>query len=294
MKMNYRTINIVKKTALCLFGAVLLTGCEKEEALGESIFDLSEKELTPLDQWIDENYVEPYNISATYKWNQAFGYYDKTLTPPKIENVKPALQMVKKLWIDSYTEIGGRTFVKETAPRQFHLIGSYNINGDGTITLGEAGGGARITLFNTDYVKSDDLESIKQFVHTVQHEYVHILNQTKPYNKNAWKEIGNGGYTSVWYTINDTVSNNIGFVSSYARSNFDEDFAETASFVLMNSKQEYEDFLNGIKNKEGRRIIEEKINAVSEYYRTKLKMDFFALRDAAERNTNEVLSGNLD
>lgn len=292
--MKYRTLNIIKKAALCLVGAMVLTSCEKEDSLKESIFDLEEKEKTELDQWIHDNYVIPYNIAATYKWNQAFGYFDKTLTPPKVENVKPALQMVKKLWIDTYSELGGPEFVKEIAPRQFHLIGSYNINGDGTITLGEAGGGARITLFNTDYVDPSDLESIRMFVHTVQHEYVHILNQTKPYNKVAWREIGNGGYTSTWYNESDAGSNNLGFVTPYARKSFDEDFAETASFVLMKTKAEYEAFLNGIQNPEGRKIIEQKVQAVSDYYATKLKIDFMALRDVAEIHTQEVLNGNLD
>lgn len=293
--MKYTFKNIGKYVAFGLLGGMLLTACEKEDSLGETIFDLEEKELNELDQWIHDNYVEPYNISATYKWNQALGYYDKTLYPPKVENVKPALQMVKKLWIDTYTELGGETFVKRIAPRQFHLIGSYNFNGDGTITLGEAGGGARITLFNTDYVKHDDLESIRMFVHTVQHEYVHILNQNKDFDKSSWQAASTlGGYTSNWYAILDeTESHALGFVTNYARSNFVEDFAETASFILMKSKQEYEDFLAGVPEA-GRAIIKKKEGIVVSYYKNQFGIDFFKLRDAAERNTQDVIDGNFE
>ncbi|MDR0229299.1 MAG: putative zinc-binding metallopeptidase [Flavobacteriaceae bacterium] len=289
-----KVMNLVKKAGFLTVLGVSLTSCEKEPALKESIFDITEKPMSQLDQWIHDSYVDPYNIRATYKWNQAFGYYDKTLYPPKIENVEPALRMVKKLWIDTYTEIGGERFVKRIAPRELHLIGSYNVNSNGTITLGEAGGGARITLFNVDYVKYNELQSINMFIHTVQHEYVHILNQSKPYDKEAWSKISKGGlYTSSWYLVDDEESNELGFVTSYARSNYDEDIAETTSFILLKSKADWEAFLAGLKSEQARKDILAKVDIVVKYYEEQFDIDFWKLRDAAERNTNEVLNGNF-
>ncbi len=282
------------KTAglLSLFGMALIS-CDNDTDLGPSIFEIDENPVrNELDQWIYDNYTKPYNISATYKWNQAFGYYDKTLFPPRVENVEPALRMVKKIWIDSYNSAATSEIVKEIAPRQFHLIGSYNVNDNNTITLGEAGGGARITLFNTDYVKHDDLESIRQFVHTVQHEYVHILNQTKDFDRVSWATISQAGlYTSSWNSYDDEISNELGFVTSYARSNYDEDFAETASFILMKTKVEWEAFLAGLQSPSAKADILKKVDLVVSYYKDRLNIDFWALRDLAESNTNDVING---
>lgn len=289
-----KVINIAKKAGVLAILGLGLISCEKESALKESIFDDTEKTRNELDQWIHNNYVSTYNIRATYRWNQAIGYYDKTLYPPKVENVKPSLSMVKKLWIDSYTEVGGEDFVKKLAPREFHLIGSYNRNTDGTITLGEAGGGARITLFNVDYVKYDDEKSVNKFIHTVQHEYVHILNQSKPYDKEAWSRISRGGlYTSSWYLAEDEESNELGFVTSYARSNYDEDFAETASFILLKSKADYNKFIRELPNEKAKQDILKKVAIVVDYYKEQFNIDFWELRDAAERNTNDVINGNF-
>lgn len=288
--------NIIKGVGLVFTASVLLTACSKEDSLrSESIFDTTEKPKTVLDKWINDTYTKPYNISATYLWDEAMGKPDKTLFPPKVESVKPALQVIKKIWIDSYTEIGGEDFVKKLAPRQLHFVGSYNLNHNGTIVLGDAGGGARITMYNTDYIDFKSLASVKQFVHTIQHEYIHILNQTKPYDLTAWTKVATklGGYTSGWYVETDEDSNDLGFVTPYARSNYDEDFAETASFVLLRSEAEKQAFLEEIEDQSGRKIIEEKFALVENYFKTQFNMDFYALRDAAERNTKAVVKGDL-
>lgn len=288
--------NIIKGLGYAFTVSLLFTACEKEDALrSESIFDTTEKAKTELDTWIYSKYTKEYNISATYLWNEALGKPDKTLFPPKVENVKPALQAIKKIWIDTYSEVGGEDFVKLIAPRQLHFVGSYNVNHNGTIVLGDAGGGARITMYNTDYVDFKNISSIKRFVHTIQHEYIHILNQTKPYDTEAWGKVARsieGGYTSSWYIISDKTSNEVGFVTSYARSNYDEDFAETASFVLLNSKAELAAFMSGVKEP-GRVVIQKKIDLVEKYFKDQFNMDLYALRDAAERNTRNVMQGNL-
>ncbi|MTG98648.1 MULTISPECIES: putative zinc-binding metallopeptidase [Myroides] len=291
-----KTNNILKGLGLFFTLGLVLTSCSSDDKIGDSIYNTEEQPKTELDQWIFKSYTEPYNIDATYLWNESMGKPDKTLFPPKLSSVKPALQVVKKIWIDSYSEVGGEDFVKLIAPRQLHLIGSYNLNHNGTIVLGEAGGGARITLYNVDFVDYTDLEDVREFVHTIQHEYIHILNQSKPYDIVTWKALGEklGGYTSNWYNQNDEDSNNLGFVTPYARLNSDEDFAETASFVLLSSKAELESFLSKVKSADGKAIIEQKIAIVEKYFLDQFSMDFFELRDAAERNTNDVINGNFE
>lgn len=291
MKVN----NFIKGAGIVLTATLMMTACSKEDSLREeSIFDTTEKPKTELDKWIDAKYTQNYNIAATYLWDEAMGKADKTLYPPKISSVKPALQVVKKIWIDSYSEIGGEDFVKKIAPRQLHLIGSYNLNHNGTIVLGDAGGGAKITLYNTDFVDVTNINNVKEFVHTIQHEYIHILNQTKPYDIVAWTNAAKeGGYTSSWYNQTPQASHALGFVTPYARLNYDEDFAETTAFVLERSEQELADFMKDVPAK-GRAIIQQKFDIVEKYFKEQFNMDFYALRDAAERNTNAVVKGDLE
>ncbi|EHO05083.1 hypothetical protein HMPREF9714_03446 [Myroides odoratimimus CCUG 12901] len=287
--------NIVKGASIVFTTTLLMTSCSKDDSLrSESIFDTTEKPKTELDLWIEAKYTKPYNIAATYLWDEAMGKADKTLYPPKVSSVKPALQVIKKIWIDSYSEIGGEDFVKKIAPRQLHLIGSYNLNHNGTIVLGDAGGGAKITLYNTDFLNLKNIDNVKQFVHTIQHEYIHILNQTKPYDLTAWTDVAKGGgYTSSWYNQTAKASNALGFVTPYARNNYDEDFAETASFVLEKSKTELAAFMLTVPEP-GRAVIQRKIDIVEKYFKEQFDMDFYALRDAAERNTNAVVSGEVE
>jgi substrate import-associated zinc metallohydrolase lipoprotein len=153
-----------------------------------------------------------------------------------------------------------------------------------------AEGGQRVTLFETDYIDRTDRANITEFIHTIQHEYIHILNQNKPFNEKAWAVITPVGYTADWYNYSIPASNELGFITSYARSNINEDFAETASVILISSKAEYEDFLNNIKSETAYFALIAKEALVVKYFKDAFDIDFYALRDEAEKNTNAVIN----
>ncbi len=54
--------------------------------------------------------------------------------------------------------------------------------------------------------------------------------------KNHGQQITPSGYTASWHLYTDAESREIGFITNYARSNINEDFAEMASMMLINSK----------------------------------------------------------
>ncbi|MEZ0131573.1 substrate import-associated zinc metallohydrolase lipoprotein, partial [Flavobacterium sp. LBUM151] len=194
------------------------------------------------------------------------------------------------IWLKSYSEIGGADFVKKIAPREIVLVGGVNLNSVGTRTLGLAEGGQRVTLFETDYIDQSDRDNVSEFIHTIQHEYIHILNQHKPFDEKAWARITPVGYTADWYNYEIPESNEIGFITSYARSNINEDFAETASMILIYSKAEYAAFLAGIQDPTALAALKAKEALVVKYFKEAYNMDFYALRDAAEINTNAVIT----
>ena len=276
------------KNVLVLSSVLFLGACASDEPLTESILDTTVPVKSSLDNWIDTNFLTPYNINVQYKWDQNVVDNNRYLFPPTQTKVQPALEIVQKIWLQSYSTIGGPDFVKKIAPREFVLVGGVNLNTTGTITLGLADAGQRITLFETDKVNKTDRENVKRFIKTIQHEYIHILNQTKPFDEKTLAKITPTGYTSNWYATSTAVANEEGFISDYARSNINEDFAEMAATMLINSKAEYQAILDGIEDEEAVANIKAKEAVVVKYFKDAFNMDFYKLRDEAEKNTNEL------
>jgi len=285
-------MKILKQYRTLLFVAGILTfaACANDDQLGESQLDYTQPEKTALDNWIATNYLNPYNINAQYRWNQNTVDNSRFLFPPMVESVQPALEVVKQIWLDSYTTVGGYDFVKKIAPREIVLVGGVNSNSNGTRTLGIADSGQRITLFEVDYLDTNNRANVTEFIHTIQHEYVHILNQNKPFDEQAWQKISPGDYTGTWHLEVLQNSRNLGFVTNYARNNIIEDFAETASTILTSSKAEYAAILNSITNPIGKSKLQQKEAMVVQYYKDAFNIDFYALRDEAEKNTTIVVN----
>lgn len=278
------------KIAVLILALVVFNSCSKESELTPSQLNYTETTKTVLDNWIITNYLNPYNINVQYKWNQNTVDNSRYLFPPTVSKVQPALEIVQKIWLNSYTTIGGMDFVKKISPREIVLIGGVNLNSVGTRTLGIAEGGQRVTLFETDYIDKTKRANVTEFIHTIQHEYIHILNQNKPFNEKAWALITPVGYTADWYNYTIASSNELGFITSYARSNINEDFAETASIILISTKVEYAAFLAGIQSPTALAALKAKEAIVVQYFKDAFDMDFYALRDEAEKNTTAVIN----
>ena len=284
-----KILNKYKKLAL-LSAVVLLGSCTGDEPLKDSQLDLSTPPKTALDNWIDTNYLLPYNINVQYKWNPNAVYNNRFLYPPIQAKVQPVLEIVQKIWLESYKAVAGPNFVKNIAPREFVLVGGVNLNTTGTITLGLAEGGKRITFFETDNVDKKNRANIKRFLRTIQHEYIHILNQTKPFDEKSMATITPTGYSSAWYNTSDAVALEEGFLTAYAKSNINEDFAETAATILVSSKAEYAAILAAIVSPAARASIKSKEAIVVKYYKDAFNIDLYKLRDEAEKNTNDVIN----
>lgn len=287
-------MKIVKQytMAFLALAVIAFAGCTHEDLLGDSQLDVTNPPKSPLDNWITDNYLNPYNINIQYTWNQNAVDNNRYLYPPQEDKVQPVLEIIQKIWLDSYKTIAGPDFVKKIAPREIVMVGGANLDLTGTVTLGLAEGGQRVTLFETDNVDITDRDNVKQFIHTIQHEYIHILNQHKPYDEKSMAKITPSGYTANWYATADKDANEQGFITAYAKSNINEDFAEMASVMLINSKDEYEALLSGIQNEAAIAAIRAKEVIVVKYFKKEFNLDFYALRDEAEKNTAAVLNGN--
>lgn len=269
----------------------MLTSCDKEDSLGESILNVTPEPKTELDYWLDDNFLDPFNIKVFYKWNPYKVDEERFLTPPSNGKVKPALEVVKGIWIDTYTEVAGEMFVKKIAPREIVLVGSRNMNTGGTVTLGLAEQGYRISLFEVETLRLNNINEVKQYIHTIQHEYVHILNQTTNFDVEGYSKISAGGYRADWQNSTPQEADALGFISTYARSNAKEDFAEQASWMLRDI-EEYEARVRAISSAAGKEKIRLKEAMVVEYYASAFGIDFYELCRVARIKTFEIVESN--
>lgn len=279
----------IKYLILALF-ITSFSACTQEESLGDSILDTTTPELTQLDEWIRTEFTNSYNIEVIYRWSEFEFDLERYLYPATLENVKPALEVVKHIWIDSYSKVAGEDFVKKIAPRQLALSGGINLNASGTITLGFAEAGKKIVLFNVDYIDYTSRASIQRFLNTIQHEYAHILNQTVPFDEQAFGEITPTGYNPNWYETTNAQANEEGFVTAYASSSITEDFAEMVSTMLKYDRQGWNAFINGISSTSAQAAIRAKEKMVAEYFAKAFEIDIYELQAVVSQHTDDVLN----
>ena len=157
------------KSLFPVLGLVLLFSCRKEDSLNvEDIPGLGGDTWAkgPIDQWLYDSLVKPYNIATKYKWDQFELDINKTIVPPKEEKIIPVMRSVKKVWMEPYIALGGELFFKTYSPKLVVLAGSANWELDGSITIGTAEGGRKIVLYllnefknrsMPDYVPADSV-----------------------------------------------------------------------------------------------------------------------------------------
>ncbi|CAL2081451.1 substrate import-associated zinc metallohydrolase lipoprotein [Tenacibaculum sp. 190524A02b] len=258
----------MKKIYLLMAISGLLFSCNPtDEKLEGSNLDINTPNLNTTDQWLRDNYTTPYNIEVTYKWDEGRVDLNRYLHPPYLENVIPVMEIVKTIWLDTYSQVGGADFVKKIAPRELVLVGGKNLNEDGTRTLGFAEGGKNIVLFEADLIDLKSKASVIRFVETIQHEYTHILNQTVRFDEEAFKQITPADYTAQWFNpANETervdIANSLGFISDYSRLNHTEDFAEMVTALLSNSATEYAALLSNIRTRIINKAVTEAVAAL--------------------------------
>lgn len=194
---------------------------------------------TEVDDWIYENLIQTYNIDVKYKWDQSELDLNRTLVPIKEDLVVPVMRMIKKVWINPYETLAGSAFVRQLAPKRYVLVGSPRYNSSGTITVGEAEGGKKITIFRLNWFSETDKELIQEIMKTVHHEFGHTMHQTIMYPI-EFKSLTAAGYNTSWENTNDEEAIKLGFISKYARSGPDEDFVEIISRIAVYGPEWYE------------------------------------------------------
>ncbi len=263
---------------------------DSSNSVGESQIDTTPPMQNDLDVWLRNSFVSPYNIEILYKWDINDTDIDRFIHPPFESSVKPMAEALQKAWIEPYSAVGGEDFIKKIAPRQFTFAGGFNFDPDTpTRILGIAEAGSKITLFDLDFLDFTDINSIKQPLKTVQHEYAHILNQNIPFDI-IYGQINPEDYNANWFNRSDAQARELGYITAYASSQSGEDFVEMVSEMLTNSKVDFDAIVDGIANPEARAIIRQKEAIVVGYYQTNFGIDIYELQALTDAATQELVN----
>lgn len=281
-----------------------LGSCSEDVPSDPTNFPTTPVERNAFDQWLLKNFTYPYNVSFLYKMKDIESDMTKNLVPADSAKSTKLAIIIKYLWFDAYAEAIGPDFIKENVPRVIHLIGSPAFNSNGTIVLGTAEGGQKVTLYTVNSLTDENLKDYSYlndyYFHTMHHEFTHILNQKVAYNKNFDKVTASGYVSGDWTNVEDVDAQKKGFVTAYAMEEGKEDFAEMLSTYVTSTPTQWEKILlTAGANKvdetlTARQALEQKLAFVRDYMSKSWGLDIDKLRDAVLHRGNELSSLDLE
>jgi substrate import-associated zinc metallohydrolase lipoprotein len=275
---------------------LVLFGCYPDESLDVPVKE-TPTSTDPIDLYIEENFVEKYGVAVRYKFVDRYVDPSKRVTPPERNVIIPMMDFLTSYWVEPFISVpNGKKFFETHVPSEMVLIGSSIYNGDGTVTLGTADAGARITLTEVNIVDTTDMAWVLRQLGTIYHEFAHIVHQRYDMPPN-FQEISPNGYTSSgsWYNLTDDEALKRGFVSPYGTSSFNEDFAEFVAFLLFD-EDFYETYINDEPNcttadceerNEGRARLRLKYTSILKHYQTHTGVDLLNVRALVQEKLHQ-------
>ncbi|MEP7278270.1 MAG: putative zinc-binding metallopeptidase [Bacteroidota bacterium] len=283
---------ILKITVALLVAIVVMGSCKKEDFTPLTVAptglggDTWTKDA--IDKFIYDSLTVPYNVAVNYRWLPGQLDFPSDITPPDLDRVVPMLQGLLNVAYAPYNQQTGNTaFLRRYLPKTLEMAGSAEYLPNGTKLLGQAEGGTAMLLYEANIYSrlKKDSNTFKQTMHTMHHEFGHILNQNVAYPV-SFKTISTG-YTGNWYNVPDATARQNGFITQYAQAGPDEDFVEMVSSMLAGGENgpsggydEYEQLLTqaGSTTSTGYKTIKAKEAVVVDYFQRVWKIDFYALR----------------
>ncbi len=195
------------------------------------------------------------------------------------------MDAIKKTWIEPYEQQAGGNFIKKLSPKQFVLVGSPEYNSNGTITLGTAEGGRKVVLFKLNDFDKKKKAEVKEMLHTIHHEFGHILHQTIMYPV-EFKTITTS-YTASWNDFSLADARSRGYITEYARSNPDDDFVEMISIMLIEGRTGFNAIVSSAPAA-AQPLLRQKEALVVRYYKEAWNIDFYSLQTKAQAAINAL------
>ena len=230
------------------------------------------------------------------------------LVPATYEKSVVLAKIIKHVWLEAYDEATGNpNFLRHYVPKILHFVGSPAYEDNGTMVVGTAEGGMKITLYNVNDIDTEniDIDMLNEYYfQTMHHEFAHILHQTKNFDPSYERITENAYVGSDWYLKTDPITGATssrsnkdawkeGFVTAYAMSEPREDFVENIAMYVVNTETYWNNMLANA-GVTGRDLIERKFDIVYDYMLQTWGIDLDQLRMIVLRRQNEIANGELD
>ncbi len=289
------------------FLLTFLSGCENEGPIEtRDIFNSDQVESNDeLDIYLKNEFRDPFGSVVIYKFVDRFISPNRFAVPPERSVVRPVAELVKQAWIEPYNRGAdiGVDFMKRYFPAELVFIGSPLFNNDGTITLGVADAGVRVTLTEVNGYSPGDTRWIQRSFSTLHHEFAHIIDQNFNFDDQVFFKISGSDYTSPgsWTGVSSDDAISRGMVTPYGTSAVGEDFAELVAAIVTTPPEIFAgDFFpqdcSMIDDpearercqslQEGRSRILEKYNLVIDYFTNDVGVDLLKVRDEFLKSLN--------
>lgn len=288
---------IMKKYSILILCGICLTigftSCEDESVSGPSIFSNDTiPDSGKFDLWIEKNFIDTYNVEVIYRFKDIDVDQKLNLAPADLEKAEAIAYVAKYCWYEAYDAVAGKDFTRQYAPRQLQLIGSWSYDYYGHASAGTAEGGMKVNLFGVNYFSLRP-GSLAQYFSLMHHEFAHILHQKKEYDP-EFKKISSGDYVGgmyIYYSDRQQALD-LGFITTYARSNFEEDITELTSVYVTSSKDEWDELINRA-SPSGQDKLKKKLNIMRTYMKESWNIDIDSLRSEVQRRMEVATSGQL-
>lgn len=282
---------MIKNILFVAFVAMAFVSCQSDEMSSTSIFVDPKIERTDFENWLYNEYLVPYNIDFKYRMEDIESDMNYNLSPATVEKSKEMAVLLKHLCLETYTEVTGSTdFIRSYFPKVVHLIGSAAYKNNGTMVLGTAEGGLKMSLYYINNIRLNDYAHLKRYYfRTIFHEFAHIFHQKRAYSAD-FKEISGKDYVSdSWNSAwtSDTEARGKGFISKYASSETDEDFVEVLAFYVTSTPEEWKTIVDS-GGEVGSSILKAKFEIVYNYMLNTWNIDLNSIRDVYLRRQSEI------
>lgn len=269
-----------------------LISCSDDDLSSTSVITDPEVELNDFDKWLQSNYLYPYNMEFKYRLEDIESDMDYNLIPAEYDKSIALAKIIKYLWLETYDELLNVDFTRTYIPKIIHLVGSPAYNNGGSIVLGTAEGGLKVTLYNVNALNLNNISIAtlnEAYLKTMHHEFAHILHQTKEYTPD-FKDITGADYVGDdCFKADNTlaIAYQKGFVSRYARKEASEDFVEIISIYITSTPTAWNSILTSA-GANGSALIKQKFEIVKSYLATSWSIDIDKLRDIVQRRSADI------
>ena len=293
----------MKKLSLALVALSLsgLVGCDadidKVQPSRQVIPTVNVSELPRLDHYIQLAFAKKYNVDIAYRYDDKVTDRRYLLAPIKESKALEYLNLIDYMFFQVYAASTPEGYLQTHTIKYLNLFGSSGYAIDRRMA-GAAPQGM-IWIYNINELNTQYTKDVREnYISTLFHESAHTLHEERAYppefDKLSSLEYQKQDAFSYWWRTGKNAGY-AGFVSDYASTDADEDFAELFAYYVLDSDSEWAERLKAAEGKNrtdakytGREIIEKKVAIMKAYLHSEYSADLDKIRSEAQKRLPKV------